>query len=141
MNKKFIAIILVLLVAVAVVSYMSINSSEETTYAGIMGEILGGDTVESIIIKNFENPEPKNHLLIDSKEIIRDIVEQPANMVLKKTDDYPDELYLVSIHTNTKYVVLTLGENGIIRFNGDLAGLYSIEGENTLLPILYEITK
>jgi hypothetical protein len=144
MNKKFIlSITLVLLVVIALLSYMNLNSYKKTTYATVMNKILEGDTVESIIIKDFENPEPKNHLLIEDQEIILDIIEEPAQMTLKNTDDNPDDLYSISIHTNKKDIVFTLGENNVIRINGDeaVAGFYSIEGENTLLPILNEITK
>ncbi|WHZ04304.1 hypothetical protein QNH48_06660 [Neobacillus sp. YX16] len=63
MNKKIVLTInLALLTVIFVVSYMIFKSFKETTYAAFMDEILEGDTVKSIIIKDFENPEPKNHI-------------------------------------------------------------------------------
>jgi hypothetical protein len=119
MNKRIVlSITLALLTVIFVVSYMIFNSPKETTYAAFMDEILEGDTVKSIIIKEFENPEPNNHLLIEDKGILQAIVEQPAEMKLKETDDYPDDLYSLSMHTNKKDIVFIIGVNNVIRISG-----------------------
>jgi hypothetical protein len=143
MNKKIVlSITLALLAVIFVVSYMIFNLPKETTYADFMEEILEGDTVESIIIKDFENPEPKNHLLIEDKKIIQAILEQPAEMKLIETDDYPDDLYSLSIHTNKNDIAFLIGVNNVIRISGieDGPKYYLVEGENMLFRILAEVT-
>jgi hypothetical protein len=144
MNKRIVlSITLALLAVIFVVSYIIFNSPKETTYEAFMNEILEGDSVKSIIIKDFENPEPKNHLLIKDKEPIKTIVEQPAEMKLKETDEYPDELYSMSLQTNKKDIVFIMGVNNVIRISGidDGPKYYLVEGENTLFQILTEVIK
>jgi hypothetical protein len=82
-------------------SYRIFISPKEITYSTLMNEFLGEDIVESRILIDFKKPETSNHLyhLIEDQEKIKENIEQPAEMNLTETDDFPLELYSVSLFT------------------------------------------
>lgn len=140
-KKKSITIIILVVVIIAVISYFILNAPKETTYESVIKENLDGATLDSMVIIDYANSEISNHFLTDEKELIQQIIDDPAGMNIKETDKNPRYEYSVDIFTDKGQFNIAVGSDNILYIYGSHtpSQAYTIEGSNLLLPTIKDI--
>ncbi|WP_181350739.1 hypothetical protein [Thalassobacillus sp. CUG 92003] len=134
--------IMSVIVVIGVVVFFMMNRPEKTTYGDLLHkELTSYDVINEVYIKQVGD----EFTTITNRNDIEKIIENPADMNLKKVDDPPYVQYSVTIRTEEKNdPTIAVGEErihilGLKNEDGsDAGGMYEIEGNNSLLKVITE---
>lgn len=140
MNKRLILIVLTLvIIGIIMWIFMESEQMKYTTYGLVMSTMVNKQ--ETIIEVSIENTRNHESFRTGDKQIINMVLEEPADMMLKKQNKIPTVDYIITIHTNTnKNYFIMLGKNNLHIWGDDYDGdQYKIVGENKIYQLIETI--